>query len=162
MNKRFASARSFARLFLMLGPMLIAVGCGGDSRSALEQLDSTTPLTEDEQRAYQELFQEISAIINEESDRYTPLQYDYNEGLLEILDQIEPYLSGDAEGDPPRFMENLDPEEELAHLRETVRRWEQKTGLDLRAEIDRFKEQIAARGPGVVPGIPRGLLEELR
>jgi hypothetical protein len=125
----------------------LATGCG-DSTGGRGESAESPPLSREDQRLYQELMQKISSIINEQSARYTPLQYEYNEGLLEILDQIEPHVKGEADGEPPRFMTDLEPEEELDHLRETVRRWEAKTGLDLRTEVDRFTELIALREPG--------------
>ncbi|MEW4571085.1 hypothetical protein AB1L88_24715 [Tautonia sp. JC769] len=124
----------------------LATGCGG-SADRQETAPEGPPLSQEDQRLYQGLMQKISSIINEQSARYTPLQYEYNEGLLEILDQIEPHAKGEAEGEAPRFMTDLEPEEELDHLRETVRRWEAETGLDLRTEVDRFKELIALRDP---------------
>ncbi|WP_169975111.1 hypothetical protein [Tautonia rosea] len=131
--------------WVLLG--LLSAGCGDSTQGGRESLEGPS-LSQEDQRLYQELMQKISLIINDQSARYTPLQYDYNEGLLEILDQIEPFLNGEAEGEPPRFLTDLDPEEELDHLRETVSRWEDTTGLDLRTEIDRFKELIALREPG--------------
>ncbi|WP_152050005.1 hypothetical protein [Tautonia marina] len=125
----------------------LATGCGDPAGKPGDAPDGP-PLSQEDQRLYQELMQKISAIINEQSARYTPLQYEYNEGLLEILDQIEPFVNGEGEGEQPRFMPDLEPEEELDHLQETVRRWEAQTGLDLRTEVDRFKELIALREPG--------------
>ena len=68
--------------------------------------------------------------------------------MLEILDRVEADLSGKATGPPPRMMPKLEVEEEQDHFRETFRRWKDKTGKDLRAEIDKLKAEVAARKPG--------------
>jgi hypothetical protein len=90
----------------------------------------------------------VSALINDESMRYAPLQYQYSEGLLEILDQVERDRSGEDRGDTPRFLPKLDAGDERDHFRETVRRWEAKTGKNLRTEVDALKADVAARKPG--------------
>ncbi|RUL87576.1 hypothetical protein [Tautonia sociabilis] len=125
----------------------VGAGCGcgrGPDPGAAEE---GPPLIAEDQELLQRLKAELSGIINEETVKYTPLQYNYSEGLLEILDQIEPYLTDQAEGEPPRFLPSLDAEEELEHFREVVRRWEETSGKALRAEIDRLKARVAARPP---------------
>jgi hypothetical protein len=97
---------------------------------------------------YRELESKINEIINKITLKYTGLRYEYSEGLLKMLDQIESALSGKAEGDPPRFLSQLDPEEEREHFREAIRRWEEKTGKDLRAEVDALKTDVASRPAG--------------
>jgi hypothetical protein len=86
--------------------------------------------------------------MNDAAARFRPLDYEYDEDLLRILDRVEADLSGKATGSPPHVMPNLDVEEEREHFRETFRRWKDKTGKDLRAEIDKLKAEVAARKPG--------------
>lgn len=125
-----------------------AVGCGGPALDESGGSEPEPPLSPSDQALSRKLEAELSNIINTQTTRYVPLQYAYSEGLLTILDQVEPFLSGEPSGDPPRFMPGLDAEEELSHFRETVRRWEARTGKDLRTEVDRFKADVAARKPG--------------
>src|SRR5262249_24247214 len=88
---------------------------------------------------------------------YSELRYEYNEGLLKILDQIEFTLSGKLEGDPPRFLSKLDAQEEREHFRETIRRWEAKTGKNLRTGVHAPTADVAARpaGESVHPAFQR-------
>ena len=106
------------------------------------------PLSGEDQAVFRDLESKTNEIINKITLKYTGLRYEYSEGLLKMLDQIESTLSGKAEGDPPRFLSQLDPEEEREHFRETVRRWEEKTGKDLRAEVDALKADVASRPAG--------------
>ena len=133
-----------------LGVCLLALVAGCGDPASVESGDpaSEPPLSQSDRALYQKLQNGLSEIINEQTVRYTPLQYNYSEGLLTILDQFEPFVSGEPAGDPPRFMPNLDAEDERDHLRETVRRWKAKTGRNLRDEVDRFKTDVAVRKPG--------------
>jgi hypothetical protein len=105
-------------------------------------------LSGEDQAVYQKLDSEVNKIVNDETLRYKSLEYKYSENLLEIIDQIEKNLAGKAEGEPPRFLPNLNAKEELDHFRETARRWEAQTGKNLRAEVDILKADVAARVPG--------------
>lgn len=101
-----------------------------------------------------EINQGLSAILNEEQIRYRSLDYEYDEGLLDAIDKAEAYLSGKLKEPVPRAMPKLTAEEEFDHLRETIRRWEAKTGKSLRPEIDALKADVAARpakGPALHP-----------
>jgi len=95
-----------------------------------------------------ELAAELTKIINEYEIKYIQLNYDWNEDLLEKIDRVEAYLGGRSKSEPPRYMAKLEAKEELDHLRETIRRWEAKTGRKLRPEIDALKADVAARKPG--------------
>ncbi|WP_169973800.1 hypothetical protein [Tautonia rosea] len=94
---------------------------------------------------FRELQSELSKMINDISITYQQLDYDYAEDLLDRLDQYEAFLASDATGDPPRFMPKLEAEEELDHIREVIRRWEEQTGKNLREEVDALKADVAAR-----------------
>jgi hypothetical protein len=107
-----------------------------------------SPLQEEDQALYQKLESQLNTVINDETLRYASLQYRYTENLLEILDQIDRSLSGKDQGERPRFLPKLDARAELDHFRETVRRWEAKTGKQIRVEIDALKADVAARKPG--------------
>jgi hypothetical protein len=96
----------------------------------------------------QELESKLSDIINEQTRRHAPLQYKYTENLLEILDRIDRSLAGQDGGEPTRFLPALGADEERDHFRETVRRWQAKTGKTLRVEVDALKADVAARRPG--------------
>ena len=109
----------------------IALGCGQKadsttpaanppSRSAFPRglREATGPKTPDDS-----LTAELSKIINDASIKYKSLEYRYDEGLLNILDQAEAHLAGKSKGPVPRAMPNLSEQEEYDHLRETIRRW---------------------------------------
>ena len=78
------------------------------------------------------------------TEHFRPLEYEYNEDLLKILDQFDDHQKARPRA-RPRAMPKLDEEEEVAHLRETIRRWEAKSGKSLRAEVDKLKAAVAAR-----------------
>jgi hypothetical protein len=154
-------ARQFVR-FLFAGVMAvsllwIAISCGPttDSKTSATNPpnrslipkkpapETTGPKTPDDG-----LTAELSKIINDASLNYKSLEYQYDEGLLNILDRSEAHLAGKSKGPAPRAMPKLSEQEEYDHLRETIRRWHAKTGKDLRAEIDKLKAQVAERKPG--------------
>ncbi len=129
--------------------LVLASGCGGRSTDGQGvSPPALPPLGAEERALYQELETKTNAIITDNTSKYSELRYEYSEGLLKILDQVESTLSGKAEGDPPRFLTKLDPEDEREHFRETVRRWEEKTGKKLRAEVDALKSDVASRPSG--------------
>jgi hypothetical protein len=97
--------------------------------------------------ADQTLAPSLSKLINDVTSRYSPLDYQYDEDLLEKVDRFEAELSGRASGPPHRLFPKLTAEEERDHLRETVRRWEAKTGGALRPAIEPLKAEVAARQP---------------
>lgn len=143
--------------------MCCVASCGG-------RPDSPAPSTKPQGGAFQakrpapaesgpktpadELTAELSKILNEEGIHYTSLQYDYDEGLLATIDRAEAYLSGRQKEPVPRAMPKLSEQEEYDHLREVIRRWHAQSGMDLRAEIDRLKADVAARKPGGSPYYP--------
>jgi hypothetical protein len=150
---RLLAASAFGVLVALLqgcqgqGPAQGLPNAGGGS-------EANRPLSAEESKASQELNSGLSKIINDATSHYRPLDYEYNEDLLVMLDRIETYLSGKSEGKPLRVMKRLDEQEEADHLRETVKRWTQQTGKDLRAEIDKLKAEVAARKPGGSPFHP--------
>lgn len=99
-------------------------------------------------RASQEIGSRLNQLINDSTARFRPLDYEYDEELLQTLDRVEADLSGQRTGPPPHAMPRLDAEEEREHFRETFRRWKDQTGQDIRAEIDKLKAEVAARKPG--------------
>jgi hypothetical protein len=142
------SSRS-ARAAAWMGPLLLTAACGVKSSVENPRAASVPPpLSKEEQILYHKLESQLSEIIDRESQRHATLRYEYNEALLQIIDQIELVLSKKSQGVPPRFLPRLDAEEELSHFRETVRRWEAETSKSLRATIDPLKADVAARKPG--------------
>jgi hypothetical protein len=143
------SSLDYAQTVACVSLLVLAVGCGGGGI-----VESSPTVQQSAARAHedpvvgQELERELSKIIGDASLRYAPLRYEYTEGLLNILDKIELLLSGKTDRAPPRFLPELEAQEELAHFRETVRRWEAKTGKNLRREVDLLKADVAARKPG--------------
>jgi len=95
-----------------------------------------------------DLTAELSKILNDASIRYGSLEYEYDENLLSTIDKAEAYLSGKQKGPAPRAMPKMSEKEEYDHLRTTIRRWQDQTGKDFRAEIDQLKAEVAARKPG--------------
>jgi hypothetical protein len=134
----------------------LTIGCRGSSKPA-ETDGPATPGGGQDSAAEPEAREfggKLSDLINEVTERYRPLDYGYDEDLLKMLDQIDRHLSGKAPGQPPRFMSKLDAEEEVAHFRETIRRWSAKSGKNLRAEVDRLQAMVDARKPGGKPFDP--------
>ena len=135
--------------WVCLSWLVLASGCGGrstDGQGVSKQ--ALPPLSAGDQALYRELETKVNDVINDNLSKYSELRYDFAEGLLKILDQVELTLSGKAEGDPPRFLSKLEPQEERDHFQETVRRWQKKTGKDLRAEVDTLKSDVASRTAG--------------
>jgi hypothetical protein len=97
--------------------------------------------------ASQKIGDAVNTFINEATVRFRPLDYEYDEDLLQIVDRVEASLSGKASGLSPRAMPKLDEQEEMEHFRETFRRWKAHTGKDLRVEIDKLTAEVAARKP---------------
>ncbi len=129
-------------------------GCGGLEPPPVQRgnRSSPGPTTPQESpavsRASQELGDRLNTLINDATVRFQPLDYEYDEDLLQILDRAEAYLAGKSTGPAPRSMPRLSEGEEMDHLRETFRRWTARTGKQLRAEIDPLKAEVAARKPG--------------
>ncbi|MGE3821695.1 MAG: hypothetical protein AB7I30_19965 [Isosphaeraceae bacterium] len=144
--------RPISALARMIATSLVvglAVGC--ESRSTVDQEPpgaTASPMSAEDQAVFQKLKSQVDAIVSAKVERYGELRYEYTEGLLDTLDQIERTLAGEIKGEPPRFLTKLDPEDEREHLRETVRRWEARTGKNLRAEIDVLKADVASRKEG--------------
>jgi hypothetical protein len=140
---------------LVLVPSLLT-GCGGGSSpdpGATAGQSPTAP-TDPADPAAGELGGRLSNVINQATTRYRPLDYEYDEDLLKILDQVEARLSGKLDKFDKLPMPRLDEAEQLDHFRETVRRWSAKTDKNLRAEIDPLKAEVAARKPGGPPFHP--------
>lgn len=129
------------------GSLALISGCRGQASSSADG-GAAPPASPEVSKASQELSGRLSDLINESNARYRALTYEYDEDLLKVLDRFEAYDSGKPEGPAPRAMPKLDEQEELAHLRETVRRWQAKTKKNLRAEVDTLKAEVAARAPG--------------
>ena len=133
---------------IALGIALI-VGCRGQTPAPAGSSGGGGPSSSAESPgAGQGLDAGLSRIISEAEVRFRPLNYEYDEDLLKMIDRVEAYLSGKMPGPAPRAMRRLDEQEELDHLSETIRRWKAKTGKDLRAEIDALKAEVASRKPG--------------
>lgn len=137
--------------------VFLTTGCGsGSTQPAAAVRPSPPPAAagDADPETAQAVREGMSRVINDASLRYLPLVYRYDEELLKILDQVEAHLSGRSDGPAPRFMAGegkrpgMTEEEELDHFRETIRRWQAKTGKDLRKEIDPLKAEVAERKPG--------------
>jgi hypothetical protein len=132
---------------------LLASGCGEPARPTAA--DDPGAVLAADPAATAAIQDALSHAINEATVRYAPLQYEYDEDLLAMLDQIDAHLAGDKSVPAPRFLAGtpdrprLDEPEELDHYRETLRRWKAATGKDLRALIDPLKAEVAARQPAV-------------
>jgi hypothetical protein len=129
---------------------VIACGCGGagegPAANPLPEVDPAVLSADPE--ATQALQDAVTEAINSTTNRFKPLDYEYDEDLLAKLDQIEAHLSGKPDAPAPRFLPRLDPEEELEHYREVIKRWEAKTGKNLRKLIDPLKAEVAEFKPG--------------
>jgi hypothetical protein len=135
--------------------LLLFSGCGRRTPLGPASGEAEGPhLGAADTQASQQIGGRLSTLINDATIRYRPLDYDYDEDLLAKLDQVEAYLSGKTTGSPPRFLPKLDEQEELDHLRETIGRWQARTGKNLRAEVDKLKAEVGARKPGERPFHP--------
>lgn len=134
---------------LTLSTVLALAAAGGCNRGEpadpvpLPNTTGTAPDTPD-----REFEGKLSDLINDTSARYRPLRYEYNEGLLAILDRVEARLAGKSEKLDPLPLPKLSEAEQLDHFREVVRRWSAATGKDLRAELTPLLADVAARKPG--------------
>jgi hypothetical protein len=129
--------------------LAFAGGCGKPAAPPFPKTDPTTAGLEADQETTKAIQDALTQVINEATIRYMPLEYSYDEGLLEKLDLIESRLSGKEKALTTRLLPNLDEGAELDHFRETARRWEASTGKKLRASIDPLKADVAARKPSV-------------
>ena len=123
-------------------------GCGGAAPTPAGGGGKSPPPRENVSEASQHLGEGLNQLINDATVQFRPLDYEYDEDLLKVLDRVEAHLSGTAAGPAPNVMPKLDETEEMDHFRETFRRWKVQTGKDLRAEIDKLKAEVAARKPG--------------
>jgi hypothetical protein len=133
--------------------MLAFFGCGDRTLPGNELVDpaaANAPRSE----ADQKLSGALSDVINDANTKYRALSYEYDENLLTILDRVEARLAGGTAPLDPLPMPKLDEAEQLAHFKETVRRWTEKTKKDLRKEIEPLKAEVAARKPGGEPFHP--------
>jgi hypothetical protein len=109
---REASVRTLSHLAVM--PMvalaIAASACRNQAPPAVGAADRAGKSTQDPAASEESiaLREGLSTIINEETARFRPLDYEYDEDLLKTLDQFEQYLSGKAPGPPPRPMPKLD------------------------------------------------------
>jgi hypothetical protein len=127
----------------------LATGCGGTPTPAdVPGQDAAAD------PALREFNGKISDLISDATERFRPLDYGYDEDLLKMLDQVDRHLTAKVPGPPPRFMPKLDADEEVAHFRETVRRWTAKSGKNLRAEVDKLQAMVDARKPRGKPFDP--------
>ncbi|MFO0951161.1 MAG: hypothetical protein U0835_08415 [Isosphaeraceae bacterium] len=130
---------------------LAAAGCNRAAEGptpAPEPAAAAPVLGEADQAAYQKLETGLNKLIGQATIKYASLRYEYSEGLLKSLDRIEKHVSDRPDESKDRLMPGLDPAEELAHFKESVRRWEAKSGKKMRAEVDRLLADVAARKPG--------------
>lgn len=119
-------------------------GCQGGSESS----DVAPNASAKTDPASQELGEELTKVMNDASAKYKPLEYEYDEDLLAILDRVEARLAEKSPKLDPLPLPKLEESEQLAHFREAIRRWAEKTGKNLRTEIDSLKADVAARPAG--------------
>lgn len=142
--------RPFSPRLLALAALLAAIlpaGCGSKppEGNALEEPNSAAAVASP---AENEFNGKLSNLMNDLSVRYRPLEYEYDEDLLKILDRVEDRLAGRSEKLDPLPMKALTEDEQLAHFKECIERWSRKTGKTLRAELDPLKAEVASRKPG--------------
>lgn len=135
--------------FVLASLAILAAGCGESPSSQLTADESSSrSASPEEVAASSEILQEMSKILNEADIQYRPLDYAYDEDLLEILERVDDALSGKTDSIEPRPMPKLEPAEELDHFRETIRRWTAATGKSLPDLIAPLKADVEARKPG--------------
>jgi hypothetical protein len=122
-------------------------GCRGRVPTPADGGGGSPPPSDSKSQASQEIGAGLNQFINDATARFRPVDYEYDEELLQIVDRVEASLSGKTPGPPPRALPKLDVQEEMEHFRETFRRWKAQTGKDLRVEIDKLAAEVAARKP---------------
>ncbi len=135
----------------------VAAGCREESptvKPAPVATATSAPLSAETIKATTELKDGLTKIINDADRNFAPLDYEYDEDLLLILDRLDIFLAAGSTAKAPRAMPRLDEAVEVAHLRETIGRWTAKTGKTLRPLIDPLKADVAARKPGGPPFHP--------
>jgi hypothetical protein len=142
---RFRRWRSFPWRLLAATPVVLGLACARGEKGP--QAPESARFPPGVATQISAVTEELSNLFNQMELKYQSLAYEWNEDLLDRIDRAEAFLSGSG-GDQPRLMPTLDAEEEAAHLRETIRRWEAKTGRRLRDEIDVLKAELAKREPG--------------
>jgi hypothetical protein len=141
--------RHFHVIGCMWTMLALAGGCGKPAAPPSPKTDPALAAVEADPETTKAIQDALTQVINEATIRYIPLEYNYDEGLLEKLDLIESRLSHKEKAPTTRLLPKLDEGEELDHFRETTRRWEASTGKKLRASIDPLKADVAARKPGI-------------
>ena len=148
--------RVLKRLAVASGLILAAfAGCGTKEPEGNELIDpAEAKANAGRTTADQEIGGKLSEAINDASEKYHPLRYEYDEDLLKLLDRVETRLAGKSEKLDPLVLPTLDEAEQLAHFKETIKRWNAKTKKDLRTVLDPLIAEVAARKPGGPPFHP--------
>ena len=60
------------------------------------------PPSDSKSQASREIGAHLNQLINDATIRFRPLDYEYDEELLKIVDRVEASLSGKSPGPPPR------------------------------------------------------------
>lgn len=136
-----------APTFTLLLVLLVGCGRGEPDGNPLEEPGAASKLDP----AGAEFNTKISGLMNDVNARYRPVEYEFNEDLLAILDRVESRLAGKIEKLDPLPMPKLDEAEQLDHFREVISRWSKQTGKTLRAELDPLLAEVAARKPAGGP-----------
>jgi hypothetical protein len=123
---------------------VIASGCRGGSTTG----ENAPTTSKAHSGVRQQIDVELSEVINTMTKRHLPLEWEYDEDLLEMVDQIEARARGEAKGEKHRFLRRVTEQEEMEHYKETIRRWEEQQGRSLRSAIDPLIAEVAARKPG--------------
>lgn len=124
--------------------LVILIGCSTEAPNPGTSV-ATTLGSEQVSPLEAELQASLTKIINDAEFRYLPLDYDYDEDLLEKMDKVEAALSGKGSWPEPRLLTRLDEAEERDHFRVTLERWSAKTGRDFREAIEPLKAEVAQR-----------------
>lgn len=138
---RYAIAAAFCALMTL-------AGCG-QGESPVDSPANNNGAAKPKSEVVTKAEADVSKIINDATNRFASLDYAFNEDLLEILDGMEKYFSADSEKRKSlkvtRHLPQLEEAEELDHFRETISRWESKTGKKLRTVIDQLKTALGNR-----------------
>ena len=138
-----------------IGLLLGLAGCDGGTPvnppggEPVAQSDGQSEAMAEGTRQFDEIKGTFAQIIEEESARYHPLVYRFDEDLLAKMDGVESKLSrksppSDADATKVRLIPEVDADQEEDHFRESIRRWSAKTKRDFREAIDRLKADLAA------------------
>lgn len=127
--------------------LMAGQGCGPASNDNTATAETGTSAQVSPEMA--KINEQVSKIINDATSQFASLDYEFNEDLLKILDTLSAYFESKPEARASlkldRYLPSIDQADESAHFAESIKRWETKSGKNMRAEVNRLKAILAKR-----------------